>query len=683
VRARRRTAPRRLYRFAVAMAVAVVGIGAAIAGPGVVDAWFGTGGPQPIDHVPADNPELGMVYAGLQPAKKGQPCVGGYQVTERGQCSHGPDAPPAGLNVRKPVTAVAPAIEAPVLARDTTTGPRESDVVADAGGFTVDGGVALVPDAASGTAAVTVGASGVACDGDGVSGKRVQVMYVRDASTTSRYGQFLNSFRTWAAGVDTIYNASAQETGGSRHVRFVTTPDCNVDVPEVEVPAGAMATFNATITALRNLGFNRTDRKYMIFGESTVYCGIGTFAGDERPDAANRSNGGPSYGRSDSGCWAASVAAHELGHNLGAVNNSAPNSSKAGHCLDEYDVMCYNDSGGLKTTVVCSDRAHDQRLDCNHDDYYNTNPTAGSYLSSHWNVANNQFLVDGGGGPTPTPTPSPTSSPPTSRSPSASPSRTTPSPTASPTASPTGSPSPSPTRSSTPSPTATPGPDTGLRELRVSDTTANSTRLAWDAAAAGTRYAIVVDGRSIGQVRSTAVRIVGMRPDTTYQIGVSTVGTSGLTPYTKTVAVHTATAPAPTAGVWTFWRNGLTGGVADVFGARAAAGTPIVLYRWHGGANQQWKLEAAPDGGFVLRSKASNLCLTPLGGRDVAGTPLVQDSCAGAARWTVTETARGVALTTSSGLVVGVSSNRYFGSRLLALQSPTGARYQSWAARAV
>ncbi len=54
---------------------------------------------------------------------------------------------------------------------------------------------------------------------------------------------------------------------------------------------------------------------------------------------------GPEYGRSDNGCWTAAVASHELGHNLGAVNNNAPNASGgaptrsivnpvSGRCLD-------------------------------------------------------------------------------------------------------------------------------------------------------------------------------------------------------------------------------------------------------------------------------------------------------------------------------------------------------------
>ncbi|MGI9255251.1 MAG: hypothetical protein ACR2J8_16020, partial [Thermomicrobiales bacterium] len=51
------------------------------------------------------------------------------------------------------------------------------------------------------------------CEGDGVSGKRVQMLYVRETSTDSKYGSYLNTFRTLAAEMDAIYSTNALMTG--------------------------------------------------------------------------------------------------------------------------------------------------------------------------------------------------------------------------------------------------------------------------------------------------------------------------------------------------------------------------------------------------------------------------------------------------------------------------------------
>jgi hypothetical protein len=407
----------------------------------------------------------------------------------------------------------------------------------------------------------------------------------------------------------------------------------------------------------------------MIFGESRVYCGIGSFAGDDRPGALNRSNGGPSYGRSDSGCWNAGVAAHELGHNLGAVNNSAPNSSQAGHCVDEYDVMCYKDTANTVLRTVCPNRAQDQRLDCNHDDYYHTDPSPGSYLANRWNMADSDFLLRGDGGPGPTPSPTPTTSPTPSPTPS-----TSPSPTASPT--PTGSPSPtaSPTPTGSPTPTPTDPVPPGLKPLTVGEVTTTSAQLSWPAAARSTRFGVVVDGRTLGWTRSTAVRIIGLRPATTYEMAIVT--RSG--PYTQTVRVRTADAAAPAAGGWFRLANALTGGVAELYGARAADGTPVVLRTASGTTNQQWQLVPAGNG-YRLRSKATEKCVSARGAA-AAGAPLVQTACGDASLpFTLTRTVDGFALTAGD-LVAGLGRSRYGAGRLLVLQRPADARHQSWTA---
>jgi hypothetical protein len=43
--------------------------------------------------------------------------------------------------------------------------------------------------------------------------------------------------------------------------------------------------------------------------------------------------------------------------------------------------------------TICPDSGHNRIADCNHDDYFNTNPPVNSYLATHWNAANNEFLI--------------------------------------------------------------------------------------------------------------------------------------------------------------------------------------------------------------------------------------------------------------------------------------------------
>ncbi|WP_344154686.1 RICIN domain-containing protein [Kribbella yunnanensis] len=249
----------------------------------------------------------------------------------------------------------------------------------------------------------TMAANAIVCDGNGVAGKRVQVLYARESQQASRLQLFLPSFRAWSHEIDAAYNDSAFQTGASRHIRYVTdavSGGCQVNVREAVVPTGGLETWNSMVTALQNLGYKDSTRKYLVYADAQKVCGVGTLYGDDRPGLDNANNNNTGYARVDASanCWGFNAAAHELGHNLGAVQSSAPNYN--GHCNDEYDLMCY----GSDTRVVCADKDNDRLLDCNKDDYFNTNPPAGSYLATHWNLANSDWLIKSA---TPDPRPGP------------------------------------------------------------------------------------------------------------------------------------------------------------------------------------------------------------------------------------------------------------------------------------
>jgi hypothetical protein len=180
---------------------------------------------------------------------------------------------------------------------------------------------------------------------------------------------------------------------------------------------------------------HRKDRKYMIWLDRVQphnYCGLGETTPDRRkspahlnaaqwgynpdwPDAATyfsppafgvtlleKCGGGPGAPLS----YYDSTEAHELTHTLGAVNEHAPHSTTHGHCWDEHDLMCYDDSppsndivdtlSGTHAIVNfsnCPTDPYDDRLDCHYDDYFNSRRHLTGYLSRYWNVADNRFLI--------------------------------------------------------------------------------------------------------------------------------------------------------------------------------------------------------------------------------------------------------------------------------------------------
>ena len=244
--------------------------------------------------------------------------------------------------------------------------------------------------------------STIQCDGDGVSGQRVQLIYAHASDVPDSYAANLALFRQWMADADAIFQNSAALTGGTRHIRFVTDANCNLVIPNLTLSPAGDDTFSNTIWELVNIfGLGRTDRKYVVFVDSHAYCGISNVIDDDQPGVTNANNWNGSWVRIDAGCWSGIITAHELIHSLGGVQLSAPHASGDYHCTDGADLMC-RPANGAVVQSVCPDNS---TLDCNQDDYFSANPVAGSYLTTHWNTANSIFLI---GAPTPPPTPSPT-----------------------------------------------------------------------------------------------------------------------------------------------------------------------------------------------------------------------------------------------------------------------------------
>jgi hypothetical protein len=304
---------------------------------------------------PPDDPGRGMVWAGLasgQAACAHELMVVGTATT---MCSHGPDQAPDDVNVQE----------------------RPSTV--ELAGTVSGGSVAT--------------AGSVPCYGDGVTGPRVQAVYAHAADVPSRYADVVGLIGGWTGAVDNIYRDSAAETGGTRHIRWVTDPSCNLSVLDVQLSISGDDDYAAMVNELSSLGLNRTDRHYIVWADATVYCGIGGFVEDDRAASNNGNNGGPAYARVDSACWGKTnaVEAHEIMHTLGGVQYSAPHTSGGGHCTDDYDRMCYAESSAVTMTYSCP-ASHERLFDCGHDDYFHTAPPAGSYLAGHWNAANSVFL---------------------------------------------------------------------------------------------------------------------------------------------------------------------------------------------------------------------------------------------------------------------------------------------------
>ena len=258
------------------------------------------------------------------------------------------------------------------------------------------------------------------CPGDGVSGRRIVVAYGYPADTSPRAKTLRPVIREALGLADANLDAASHGFGG-QHYRLFCQRDVQVTLRAWKlVPIGSddTFTFSDLITSLADrvangLGdedLDDPDTIYSVFVDHIGCCygpaGQATYSHDDRPDpAVNRNNQplSPRYSLVRLGYSTIALAGiwqHEIGHNLGAVQDSAPHTSGNGHCYESFDVMCYNDGGpwfqgggGMVANCVAGMPDGQEIFDCNGDDYYAVAPVDGSYLTDHWNLADNRWLT--------------------------------------------------------------------------------------------------------------------------------------------------------------------------------------------------------------------------------------------------------------------------------------------------
>jgi hypothetical protein len=256
--------------------------------------------------------------------------------------------------------------------------------------------------------------------------RQIKVVYAHADDEPDHFDDWKDALQS---NVSRIEQFLSLQTGGRRALRFDMGTECGaqyVDIQVVHLPSDRIdyisgsdeQNFYAVADAVADaVGHDTRDVFVLADGLTTPdpdpaddddgngIWGIAEVTGDDRAGAGNVSNLGGRMGMMltpvgatpDPWDWQPTVMLHEITHNLGGVQQSASHSTPFSHCWDGRDVMCYPDgSSGSQpyTGSICAyvGGAIPQTYDCGHDDYFNPNPAATSYLATHWNVYTSAFM---------------------------------------------------------------------------------------------------------------------------------------------------------------------------------------------------------------------------------------------------------------------------------------------------
>lgn len=259
------------------------------------------------------------------------------------------------------------------------------------------------------------------------TGPRIKVIYAYPSDRPNRFSTMRDLIQADARDMTDIVLAASSNT---KTLRFDVGTVCGagyLDIISVKLPrtsaqyrqVNASSRMSMLTSDLASSVSGMTGkRNFLVYADATSagdgVAGIGSMFLDDRPGSDNPANAGNlwavAFGNGSDPDFSGgrlTTVLHEVSHNLGAVQDSAPNSTGAGHCTDEQDVMCYDDGG---PTSTMSNPCAVQAYDCGQNDYFNPAPTGGSYLATHWNVHRSVFLCApsacvgssvGGGNPAP------------------------------------------------------------------------------------------------------------------------------------------------------------------------------------------------------------------------------------------------------------------------------------------
>ena len=237
-------------------------------------------------------------------------------------------------------------------------------------------------------------------------------LYVYPSDRAGRFAQFAAMFQADAA-------QASQRLAGlyGRGLRFDYRAGGYLDITVVRsAKTNSKLSVNTQFDVVKNELASRgllndPNKKYVVWLDAgSNYCGQGELYPDTRRTSDNSNQRSTlsivyrpySSGSADGGFCRGRTLAHELGHNMGALQRQAPNAFDGAHCDDSAeDVMCYpsktrNDTGG-------------EAFDYRNDDYWDpaANPRSGSAATLPWwtvNLSKYVCATTGCGGAAPSPT---------------------------------------------------------------------------------------------------------------------------------------------------------------------------------------------------------------------------------------------------------------------------------------